>query len=44
VEVEQWKNGEGLGRDKEWETEIRIYCVKENLFSTRKIGYHSACL
>lgn len=36
VEVKQWKNGEGLGRNEEGETVIRIYYMKENSFSMKR--------
>lgn len=36
MELEQWECGEGPGEDKEGETGIRIYCMKEHLFSIKK--------
>lgn len=44
VELEQWECGEGPGEDKEGETGIRIYCMKEHLFSIKKIECGSAFL
>lgn len=33
VELDEQGGEKGLGRGEEWETMIKIYCVKKNLFS-----------